>query len=330
MAKVLRVIHVGTGGRGWWPIQLVTADPHYQSVALVDINPGFLAKARSHTGLSEDACFSELQQAVKSVEADVAIICTPTVTHAPFAKVAFGAGINALVEKGMTLDWDLARALVKEAEEANVKFCVSQNYRYFAVESTIKEILGMEEYGAPAFMDLIHHRYRPEPRTLNYPNAMIWDMSCHHFDNLVFWFGPAKTVLAQTFSAPWSKYAPHNANVSAILTFESGVVCTYSLTHVAQNDRYLTFIHTTKGTLRCHEVSGIEFCPTNSKEAKSVPLKAVPQSEQGVLNDLYRYITEGVEPGISGRNNLQTLALCEATCRSAARKSAIEIEELFE
>jgi hypothetical protein len=327
--SVLRVIHVGTGGRGIWPVQLVTKDPKFTSAALVDVNPNYLARAREITGLGETLCFSGISEAVQHVEADLAIICTPTVTHIPYARVAFEAGMHALTEKGMTLDWELAKTAVREAEDAGLCFCVSQNYRYFPVEQTMKSLFGKDPYGDPAFLDLIHHRHRPEPRTLNYKNAMIWDMSCHHFDNFVYWFGPAARVTARTFGAPWSKYAPHDANVSAVIEFENGVVATYCLTHVAQNDYHRTFIHATGGTLRCHDVGGIEYRPVNSNEAQSVPLLPTIQSEQAVLNDLYRYITEGIEPGISGRNNLQTLALCEAAGRASDERRTVEIAELF-
>ncbi|GIX06593.1 MAG: hypothetical protein KatS3mg115_0996 [Candidatus Poribacteria bacterium] len=325
----LRVVHVGTGGRGRWPLEVIGNDPRFESVALVDINENFLAAARQATGLPESACFRDLEQAVRSVPADLMIICTPTATHAPFARIGFAHGLHVLTEKGMTQDWPTAIALVREAQEAGVKFCVSQNYRYFPVEQTMKTLFGTEKYGTPAFMDLIHHRYRPEPRTLNYKNAMLWDMSCHHFDNLVFWFGPAESVIARTFSAPWSKYAPHDAGVSAVITFQNGVTCTYSLTHIGQNNWHRTWIHTTTGTLRAHDVRGIEYRPINSNEAEAVPLLEVPRSEQGVINDVYRYITEGVEPGISGRNNLTTLAIIEACGRSHERNAAVELAEVM-
>ena len=327
--RVLRVIHVGTGGRGRWPLDVVATDPTYESVALVDVNEQFLATARELTGLGESVCFGDLAEAARTVEADLIIACTPTAMHAQCARIAFEAGLSVLVEKGMTLEWQLARDLVAEAEQADVKFCVSQNYRYFPVEQTVKSVLGTEKYGDPFFLDLIHHRHRPNPRTLDYKNAMIWDMSCHHYDNLVFWFGPAKSVVARTFGAPWSLYAPHDANASAIITFESGVNCTYSMSHVGQNNRHLTWIHTTTGNLRCHDVAGLEFRPVNSREAESVDVVTVPRAEQAIVTDVHAYITEGVEPGISGRNNLHTLALCEATALSHERNAAVDVADLM-
>ena len=324
----LRSIHVGTGGRGVWPIDVVTADPNWEPVALVDVNETFLQNAREKTGLEESACFSSLEDAAKAVNADAALICTPTETHAPFARMGFEAGLHVLVEKGMTTDLALAKQLVKEGEESGVRFCVAQNYRYQPLQQTIKGILDEGTCGTPAIVDLIHHRYRPNPRTLNYLNAMIWDMSCHHFDNLNFWFGPVKTVTARTFNPPWSQY-PYDSGVYAILEYQNGMVCNYGLTHCAQNSSYHLRMQMDEGTLRAYDVEGIELQPTAGGEPKTIEPLSLPRSEQLVLNALSEYIRDEVEPGISGRNNLQTLALCQATCDAASTGATVKMADLL-
>ena len=324
----LRSIHVGTGGRGVWPIDVVVDDPNWEPVALVDVNETFLQNAREKTGLEKSACFSSLEEATKAVEADAALICTPTETHAPFARVGFEAGLHVLVEKGMTTDLALAKQLVKEGEESGVRFCVAQNYRYQPLQQTIKGILDEGTCGTPAIVDLIHHRYRPNPRTLNYLNAMIWDMSCHHFDNLNFWFGPVKTVTARTFNPPWSQY-PYDSGVYAILEYENGMVCNYGLTHCAQNSSYHLRMQMDEGTLRAYDVEGIELQPTAGGEPKTIEPLSLPRSEQLVLNALSEYIRDGVEPGISVRNNLQTLALCQATCDAASTGATVKMADLL-
>ncbi len=325
----LRSIHVGTGGRGVWPIDVVTADPNWEPVALVDVNEAFLESAREKTGLTESACFSSIEEAAQEVEADAALICTPTETHAPFARIGFDAGLHVLVEKGMTTDLALAKQLVKEGEELRVRFCVAQNYRYQPLQQTIKRILDERTCGAPAIVDLIHHRYRPEPRTLNYLNAMIWDMSCHHFDNLNFWFGPVKTVTARTFNTPWSRY-PYDSGVYAIFEYENGMVCNYGLTHCAQNSSYHLRMQMERGSLRAYDVEGIELQPTGGGETETIDPLALPRSEQLVLDALRDYIRDGVEPGISGKNNLQTLALCQATCNAANAGTIVKVADLLE
>jgi predicted dehydrogenase len=321
------VIHVGVGGRGRWPLEVLGADPRFQSVALVDVVPAHLEQARAITGLPSSACFASVDEALRAVEADALVICTPTVTHARFCRAGFGAGKHVLVEKGMTLDWQEANALVQEAAQVGVCFCVSQNYRYTAEVQTLHHLLAGGEYGTAHLIDLIHHRYRPEPRTLNYPFAMVWDMSCHHFDNLVALFGPVARVTAVSHNAPWSAY-PYDAGLSAVLEFERGPVCTYQLTHQATVSDYRFVGQTERGGLRWQD-GRWQFLPRPARQLgrnpEAIPLENVPvgRSEQGVVDDWYRYITEGVEPGISGRHNLETLAVCEMAVRSATDRRPI-------
>jgi predicted dehydrogenase len=331
---VLRTVHVGVGGRGRWPVELLTEDKRFQPVALVDVVPDNLAWARSTTGLAESACFGDASEALRRVEADAVVVCTPTRTHASFCRAAFRAGKHVLVEKGMTLDWAEANALVREAEQAAVKFCVSQNYRYNGEVRTLQQALDSGKYGKPHLIDLIHHRHRPEPRTLDYPGAMVWDMAVHHLDNLVALFGPLARATAATHNAPWSAYQ-HDAGITALLEMASGPVC-YVLTHQASVPEYRFVLQSEQGALRCVAERGAwewlprgpaqQFAPAGAPE----PVAPAPtlRSEQGVVDDWLRYIEEGIEPGISGRNNLETLAACEMVLRAAQQRRAVERAEL--
>src|SRR6266545_3900353 len=201
---ILRMIHVGVGARGAWPIEVMGADPKFQPVALVDINRDFLASAQAKLRLPDAALFGDLSAALGSVEADAVVICTPTVTHAPLARLAFAQGKHVLVEKGMTMDWEEAKSLVREADQAGVKFCVAQNYRYRADALTVDRLLADAAHphhpGQVFIADCLHHRYRPEPRTLDYPYAMVWDMGCHHVDLLAGWLGPVARVTARAYN----------------------------------------------------------------------------------------------------------------------------------
>lgn len=334
-ATPLRVIHVGVGGRGRWPLEVIGQDPRFQSVALVDLLPANLAAARDLTKLPESTSFTSLQDALSIVDADALVICTPTKTHAAFARAGFTAGKHVLVEKGMTLDWQEANALVAEAESAGLSFCVSQNYRYMAETKTLAQLLKDNTYGTPHLIDLIHHRYRPEPRTLDYPFAVVWDMGCHHFDNLVSLFGPVARVTAVSHSAPWSAYAPHDAGVTAILEFTAGQLCTYQLTHQATTSNYRHLLQTERGALSWDESARHwTFLPKPDRQlgrpdrSDPIPNVTVPRSEQGVVDDWYRSIKEGTPVGISGRSNLETLAVCEMVVRAATQRHPITRDEL--
>ena len=329
----IRTIHVGVGRRGSWPLEVLTADPRFQPAALVDVSPELLAEARARTGLDESVSFTDFEEALAAVEADAVIICTPTAFHAPLARQAFQAGKHVLVEKGMTTNWQDAVALVAEAKSVGVKFCVSQNYRYRPEILSLNAAVTSGEYGTPHLIDLVHHRFRPTPRTLDYPFAIVWDMSVHHLDNLIACFGQVAEVTAQSFSSPWSQYS-HDAGISGVLQFASGPVATYAMSHIASFNNYRFVVQSAEGVLDW-DGENWQWQRTPAADfGKAQPPQAVPhapapaRSEQGVIDAFYRYIADGVEPGISGRNNLEVLRACEMLCRSSQEQRTVRSDEV--
>jgi predicted dehydrogenase len=332
--RELRTIHVGVGGRGRWPVEVLGADARFRPVGMVDVSAEALGRALERAGLPAGAGFADAGAALRAVEADALVVCTPTRTHAAICRLGFAAGKHVLVEKGMTLDWAEARALVAEAEAAGVRFCVAQNYRYTGEVRALAAALATGRYGAPHLIDLINHRHRPEPRTLDYPGAMVWDMACHHFDSLIHLFGPVARATAATHNAPWSAYR-HDAGVTAVLELASGPVCSYLLTHQATVPDYRWLLQSERGALRTLGDGAWEWLPRGpieqfARHGPPEPLPPAPplRSEQGVVDDWYRYIVEGVEPGISGRRNLETLAACEMVLRAAELGRAVARDEL--
>ncbi|MDE2929357.1 MAG: Gfo/Idh/MocA family oxidoreductase [Chloroflexota bacterium] len=283
--------------------------------------------------MDESVSFTQLEKALATVPADAVVICTPTAFHAPLARQAFQAGKHVLVEKGMTTNWQDAVALVAEAESCGVRFCVSQNYRYRPEIVTLHAAIASGDYGTPHLIDLVHHRYRPTPRTLDYHFAMVWDMSVHHLDNLVFCFGPVAEVTARSFTAPWSQY-PHDAGISGVLHFASGAVATYAMSHIASLNDYRFVVQSAEGVLAWDGADWQWQATPAADFGKGQPPRPVPhapapsRSEQGVIDDFYRYIAGGVEPGISGRNNLEILRACEMLCRSSQEQRTVRRDDV--
>ena len=163
---------------------------------------------------------------------------------------------------------------------------------------------------------------------------MVWDMSVHHLDNLVFCFGPVAEATARSFTAPWSQYS-HDAGISAVLHFAERACC-----HVRHDAHRQLQRLPLCGAERRRRV-GLGRRQTGSGKrrrqqtsAKHNPPQPVPhapaphRSEQGVIDDLYRYIVDDIEPGISGRNNLEILRACEMLCRSSQEQRTVHRDEV--
>ena len=335
--SVLRVLHVGVGNRGVWPLELCTKETGFVPAALCDVRESALREARARTGLPASVCFENFTEALAHTgpDIDVIIICAPTIFHVPYASQAVEAGIPVLVEKGMGPDWKSARHLAQITADRSGRVCVAQNYRYNRVERTIVRALTDEKHPAhPGPVHLVtyaHHRVRPEPRTLIYPFASVWDMSCHHFDNLAFWFGPIASMSAWGFRAAWSPYE-HDANTAAHIVFENGVRGHYIHTHDAARGSLEIQVHGERGALVYGEASGLTFSERPREQFGSRPIENVPlddaRGEADLLRDFYEYVQRGAEPGISVRHNLETMAACEMMVRSITQRRECFRKEL--
>lgn len=330
----LKVLHVGVANRGRWPLDHATSATGFVSHALCDVSSDALAGARELSGLPESACFTSLDDALAKSGADCVIICTPTQFHVGMAIRAVDAGLPVLVEKGMAPDWESAQKLAAHVEGRNAKAAVAQNYRYSPVEQTIRRALHDPSF--EAYLGRVHQisysqqRVRPHPGTLDYPFASVWDMSCHHFDNLLDWLGPIQCLTAHSWRADWSAYA-HDANTAAQITFANGTRVHYIHTHDAARKTLDIELHGERGAFFLRD-GVLTFSARPSAQFGSSPQVVVtPEPDHALdnlLRDFHAYVCAGVEPGISVRQNLETMAACELMVRSISENCTVSRAEL--
>jgi predicted dehydrogenase len=333
-SSALRVLHVGVSNRGRWPLEHCADLAGFTSAALCDVSEEALERARELTGLEASACFTDLDTALAQAEVDCVIICAPTVFHVPFVKKAIDAGLPALTEKGMAPTWREAHELVAYAEAKGGRFCVAQNYRFNPVERRLHAMATDPDHprylGRIYLANYIQNRCRPEPRTLTYPYASVWDMSCHHFDNLLFWLGPVADMQARAFAAPWSAYE-HPNNTAATLRFQSGATAHYLHTHDAAAPRLLIELHGENGAAIVEE-EAVFFSPPPARNFETpprTPLEVPPTGrESDLLRAFHAFITEGTDTGISARGNLETMALCQMCVLACEEQRLVRREEL--
>lgn len=321
----IRTIHVGTRGRGRWPLDLLTADERFEPVAIVGRQPRALGAELALAGLTQERAYGSLDEALAEVDCDAVVVCTPVELHERDLRVAFAAGRPVLVEKCLSADWQEAKSLVAEAELAGVALVVAQNYRYSSWCQTLQHAVSGGSYGTPMLVDLALHKYRPAPRQQDYPYAMFWDQGCHHVDLLQWILGPIAEVRVSTFSAPWSRYRD-DAALQALLRFESGAVWTYLLSNVARVMEHRFLLQSKAGALSLEgdgwiwraAAAGDDAAFGWNDEAVTVepPLELPASGEHGVVNAFHRALTTGAQTEISGRANLETLRVCEMVRRA--------------
>lgn len=333
MKHIIPVLLVGVGNRGRWPVERCRPGIGWEIVGLADRSAAHLAEARALARVPESACFQDVAPALAATRPEAMIVCSPTVTHVPLARLGIDHGVAVLIEKGMASCWNDAVELVRHAAAKRGVVAVAQNYRYDGVSTLMRRALhGGAPYtiAAPFLIDYVQHRVRPQPRTLTYPFASVWDMSCHHFDNLLDWLGPVAEMTAHGYRAGYTAYE-HDNNTSAFLRFKSGVCVNYVHTHDASRASLRIEVHGANGAFVLRdeqaEFSARPEANFGVEPASGIEIPKV-DSENGVLADFHAYITEGREPGISARHNLETMAMCEMMVRSIQRGATVRREEL--
>ncbi len=335
--KTLKTLLVGVGNRGSWAVRHCRPENGYEVTGICDPNDEFREAAATNLELAAECCYTEIDVAIRGSGAECVVICAPTKFHLPYAVKGFEAGMSVLTEKGMASSWAEACEAVAQAEKHGAKFCVAQNYRYRPLERGIKSALDGElegiDLGKVFHLDYIVHRVRPFPKTLNYPFASVWDMSCHHFDNIIFWRGFPKAMTAQAYGAPYSAYE-HPNNTTAHIEMEDGTRINYFHGHDSGRNQEIINIHGSAGALTKEDhVEELIYSPRpgehlGTRPEVTVPLPELPPSELLVVRDFYRYVTEGVEPGISHRHNIEVMAVAQMLILSVTEGRRVERGEI--
>jgi len=323
----IRLIHLGVGGRGEWPIRRAAQRDDFESVALVDVSEANLAQAREVSGLPELACFKTLTQALNAVEADGVVVITPPPLHAGQCMEAVRAGKHVLVEKPFALSLQDAADVVREAEAAGVCVAVCQNARYRPAEITLHRHVKEETFGVAYSGTSTRYTWRENPKhSATTRHSYLWELGIHDLDTMRYVFDstPAR-VWGHSFNPPWSPYE-HGAGVHACVEFESGASCGYSCSFVAPRASMLFRGGAEGATL---EVRGQELIAkhTGVRGEESLELDDVLEAEVALLDGFYQYVTEGVEPRFGGRRNLQTVGLIEAIGAASDQNKVIDFKD---
>ena len=317
------MIHCGVGGRGRWPVKLATERNDIESVGLVDVNEENLTNAREVSGLPESACFRSLEAAIDNVEADCVVIITPPMLHADQCLEAIRAGKHVLVEKPFTRSLSSAKQVVAEAASSGVKVGVCQDKRYIAGKYTMGRLIREDVYGKASFGMLAELGWRKKGvyHSGEDDHSYLWERGIHDFDTMRYVFDDLpRRMWAHSFNPPWSPYKG-GAGVHAWVEFQGGMTCGYMCCFESHRPESAFRIDCEGGTL---ELKGgkLTLIHRERKEEEEIPIDECPDGTVAIMNGWSKYLSEDVEPGFSGRNNLVTVAMVEA-CEAASDEGRV-------
>ena len=325
--SVRRCIVVGMGGIARVMTPGIARQPWAEIVGMVDVRDDALILGQELLGLPDSALFRDLDAALAGAAADVAIINTPSEWHYRQCMSCIDAGLDVLVAKPITNDFDEAVELVEHAERAGRSLSVGQQVRYNRHYQAVRRFVASGELGTPESVTFLNSK--PRHKALNLTTLSqpaLYEMSCHHFDSLMAIFpGHApESIACDGFRPSWSVYAGP-CMVNALIRCSGGLHVLYHGGFSSQGDHYEFRIEGTRGVLRCHGIHmsndemEYEFAERGGKFARQAAIDADlgnVDSWQVFYDAWHDYLSGGPEPPFSGRNNLKVFALLSAAIDS--------------
>ena len=326
-----KLIHIGVGGRGKWPINMVPNRDDFDTVGLVDIREDHLETAMGVTGLGESACFRTLDQALNKVACNAVVVATPPALHTEHCLMALRAGKHVLVEKPFTKSLADSKMLVDEAEKHGVTICVSQNAKYNSASVTMNRLIREEAYGKACFGMHIALSWRKKGvhHSGEDTHSYLWERGIHDFDTMRFRFADTpKRMWAHDFNPSWSPYMA-GAGAHAWIEFEGGATCGYLCCFESHKKSGMSRIDVEGGTLEL-EGGKLTLKHRERDEAEEIPLDECPDSTTVIMNKWSDYLRKGIEPEFSGRNNLTTVAMVEGCGVASEEGRVVDFKQYLE
>ena len=238
-----------------------------------------------------------------------------------------------LAQKPLAMTLDEGRALIEACEGAGIRLQVNQNMRYDHSVRVLKGLLERGDLGEPVLATI-------EMRAI--PHWMPWAeggrslstfiMSIHHLDTFRYWLGDPARVLASTRPDPRTRFAHEDGVNLYILEYDNGARASAwddvwagparegAGADIAVRWRVEGTKGLTLGTIGWpgwpeRVPSTIDYTTTlddGQWHRPRWPQAWFPDAFAGTMAGLLRAIEADAEPDISGRDHLDTLALCEA------------------
>jgi len=255
-----------------------------------------------------------------------------------------------LAQKPLGMSYREAKECVELCERAGITLAVNQNMRYDQSVRALKDILKRGWLGDPVLgtieMRAIPH-WMPWSEKLHSLSTFV--MSIHHLDTFRYWFGTPDRVLASTRPDPRTRF-PHSDGINLyILEYDNGCratswddVWTGPAREGSESDIGIRWrVEGTDGLARgtigwpsypARTPSTLDFTTKQQPGYWFQPRwKDVwfPDAFVGTMAQLLCALEDGTEPEISGRDNLETIALCEAVYAASKEHRVTTVREFL-
>ncbi|MBV9105759.1 MAG: Gfo/Idh/MocA family oxidoreductase [Verrucomicrobia bacterium] len=312
-----------------------------QISALVDLNLEF-ARARASEFQLEAPLFDNLDDAIRTVQAEVLFDCTVPAAHIEVDSKGLMNGLHVLEEKPLAMSLTEAHRLIDLAERNKLVHAVIQNRRFHPGVRKIRRLLDQGLIGEITTVNIdffVPAHFGGFREKMDH--ILLADMAIHPFDTARYLIGGnAESVYCEEWN-PKGSWWQHGASAHAIFRMTGGIRCTFRGSWCSEGLRTpwdsVWRIVGTKGTICWDGLENIrgEYVKKEKKDGLFYDTQDFapaedpdPNETRGHFSVMYQFlrdIEEGIPAETRSTDNIQSLAMVLGAIESAKLGQRVQI-----
>lgn len=318
----------GLGRIGWLHAECCQSFG-FQLAAICDEDPRILQEAQDRWGVPS---FTDWRVMLKTVQADVVVIATPSHLHFEMTILALRAGFHVMVEKPAAANASEVRRMMAEAERAERMLTVCQTLRYQHDTQALKEFVETKFVGR-----LDHIALRRNTGLTRREDWQIWqrfnggllsNMGVHLVDAVLHVCGECrpKTVFA-SMRTMINKGDTEDA-INIALDFEDGLFAEIEI-YRGLLEKPIWELYGDQGTVMLRgplphgELRSVRIGEPETLEI--IEFDQIPTNLENYYRDLQHHLALGQPPPISMESVLKLMQVVDAIRLSAAQRCSVDL-----
>jgi UDP-N-acetyl-2-amino-2-deoxyglucuronate dehydrogenase len=340
----IRIAVVGCGRISANHFSAITAhEQTMQLTAVCDTDAAVLNAAQKKHAVAGYASLTDL---LKSAQADIVALCTPSGLHPEQAIQVARAGRHVMTEKPMATRWQDGLRMVRACDDAGVHLFVVKQNRRNATLQLLKRAIEKKRFGRIHMVTINVFWSRPQSYydgakwrgTWEFDGGALMNQASHYVDLIDWLIGPVESVQAYVATLARNIQVEDTATVG--VRWRSGALGSINvtmLTYPKNLEGSITVIgeHGTVriGGVAVNEIQHWEFADQDPDDERVKTASYETTSVYGFGHPLYydnviKVLRGTAEPETDGREGLRSLELLIASYLSArdGRRVALPLE----
>jgi predicted dehydrogenase len=248
----MKIIHVGVGADGQPWLERIHREAGLRSIGCVDRDATARTTAARRLSIGQDACYSDLDEALAKSGADGAVVGLPVAERAAVIVRLLEAGLSVLVEQPFAADLAAAAQVLNAVKRAGRRLIVARPESTVGCEETLRGLLHRGTIGQVTHVTFIDKRAGGAENApgKNESYAQLQQTGISHFDALRHIIAADPIfAMARTTKAPWSPYA-HGSTTEASFGWANNICVQYHATLTGNQTEQSLWIDGTTGVLK--------------------------------------------------------------------------------